>query len=77
MEGTDPMTYTIVIERGDDGGWGGMAPDLPGLLLLADSRDGVIAQAPGAIADYIDSMRESGHPVPEPRCEAVSVEIAP
>ncbi len=71
------MTYTVLIERGDDGGWAGMAPDLPGLLLLGDSREEVVAQAPGAIADYLDSMRDSGHPAPEPRYEAVNVVPAP
>lgn len=71
------MMYTVLLERGDDGGWAGMAPDLPGLLLLGDSREEVVAQAPGAIADYLDSMRDSGHPAPEPRYEAVNVVPAP
>ncbi len=67
------MMYTILLERGDDGGWSGMAPDLPGLLLLGDSREAVIAQAPNVIADYLDAMRDSGFPVPEPRYDAVNV----
>ncbi len=75
------MRYTIVLERGDDGGWGAMAPDLPGLLLLGDSREEVIAQAPDAIADYLDSLRESGLPLPERWPESlgtdeVSVEVS-
>lgn len=60
------MTYILVLERDDKGGWGGMVPDLPGLLILGETREGVIAQAPDVIADYIDAMREVGHPVPEP-----------
>lgn len=71
------MTYTVLLERGDDGGWAGMAPDLPGLLLLGDSREEVVAQAPGAIADYLDAMRDSGYPIPEPRHDAVNVVPAP
>jgi predicted RNase H-like HicB family nuclease len=74
MERTAAVRYTIVLERGDDGGWGAMAPDLPGLLLLGDSRDEVIAQAPDAIADYLDAMREAGFPLPEARHHAVSVD---
>lgn len=69
------MTYTIVLEPGDDGGWAANAPDLPGLLLLGDSRDEVIAQAPAAIADYLDALRESGTPVPVPRTIAAQIEV--
>jgi predicted RNase H-like HicB family nuclease len=76
MEGIS-MTYTVLLERGDDGGWCGMAPDLPGLLLQGDSREEVIAQAPGVIADYLDAMRDSGYPIPEPRHDAVNVVPAP
>ncbi|HEY0394222.1 MAG TPA: type II toxin-antitoxin system HicB family antitoxin [Candidatus Elarobacter sp.] len=53
------MTYTIVLEPGDDGGWGALVPDLPGLVLLGESRADVIAQAPDSIADYLDSLRRA------------------
>ena len=69
------MTYTIVLEDGPDGGWGGLVPDLPGLLLLGDSREEIIAEAPGAILDYLDAMRDSGHPVPHPGRYVVQVEV--
>jgi antitoxin HicB len=69
------MTYTIVLEPGDDGGWGALVPDLPGLLLLGDSREDLIAQAPDAILDYLDSLRDSGQPVPPPRMTAVQVDV--
>jgi len=52
-----------------------MAPDLPGLLLLGETRDDVVAQAPGAIADYLDSLRDAGKPLPEPGEWAVSIEV--
>lgn len=69
------MTFTIVLECGDDGGWGGLVPDLPGLLLLGDSRDEIIAQAPDAILDYIDAVRDSGEPVPQPGRYTAQVEV--
>ncbi len=68
------MRYTILLERGDDG-WGAMSPDLPGLLLLGETRDDVVAQAPGAIADYLDALRDAGKPIPEPGEWAVSIEV--
>jgi predicted RNase H-like HicB family nuclease len=70
------MTYILVLERGDDGGWGGMVPDLPGLLILGETREDVIAQAPDVIADYIDAMREVGHPIPEPGGLAVPIAVS-
>jgi predicted RNase H-like HicB family nuclease len=59
------MTYTVLLEGGDDG-WGGIVPDLPGLLVLGDTRDDVIAQAPDVIADYLDALRDDGDPIPKP-----------
>ena len=58
------MTFTIVFERGDGGGWGGTVPELPGLLLLGDTREALVESAPGAIADYVDALRSTGRPLP-------------
>jgi predicted RNase H-like HicB family nuclease len=43
-----------------------MAPNLPGLVLAADSRDELLAGAPAAIADYIETLRDEQLPIPEP-----------
>lgn len=48
----------IIIEHADDGGWSAIAPELPGLLLAADTREKLLAQAPGAIADHIGALRD-------------------
>ena len=45
--------YPIILERAEDGGWSAIAPDLPGLLLAADTREELLAEAPSAIADYL------------------------
>ena len=58
--------YPIIIEHAADGGWSAIAPDLPGLLLAADTREKLLAQAPGAIADHIEALREQNLPVPSP-----------
>jgi predicted RNase H-like HicB family nuclease len=58
--------YPIILERGHDGGWSAIAPDLPGLLLAADTREELLAKAPGAIADYLDALRDEHLPVPDP-----------
>jgi predicted RNase H-like HicB family nuclease len=58
--------YPIILERADGGGWSAIAPDLPGLLLAADTREELLASAPAAIADHLDALREQNLPVPSP-----------
>jgi predicted RNase H-like HicB family nuclease/predicted RNA binding protein YcfA (HicA-like mRNA interferase family) len=58
--------YPIILERAEDGGWSAIAPDLPGLVLAADTREELLAEAPSAIADYLDALRDEHLPVPKP-----------
>ncbi len=68
--------YPIILERAGDGGWSAIAPDLPGLLLAADTREELLAEAPAAIADHLHALREEGLPVPEPgQVELVQVAV--
>ncbi|MDQ6925407.1 MAG: type II toxin-antitoxin system HicB family antitoxin [Candidatus Eremiobacteraeota bacterium] len=59
------MTYLIVPERSHDGSWWAPAPDLPGLPMYGNARE-ELASAPDAILDYLDAIRDYGHPVPVP-----------
>lgn len=58
--------YPIILERGEDGGWSAIAPDLPGLLLAADTKEDLLAEAPRAIADFLEALKEQNLPVPPP-----------
>jgi predicted RNase H-like HicB family nuclease/predicted RNA binding protein YcfA (HicA-like mRNA interferase family) len=58
--------YPIILERASDGGWSAFAPDLPGLVLAADTREQLLAGAPAAIADHLEALRDEHLPVPEP-----------
>lgn len=69
------MTYTIVFERSEDGGWSGYAPDLPGLLLAADTREELLSQARGAVEDYLEALAERGLPQPPVGEHVVTVEV--
>ncbi len=60
------IAYSIILERAEDGGWSALAPDLPGLLLAADTREELVASAAAAIADHIDALRGQKLPVPLP-----------
>ena len=69
------MTYAMVLERGDDGGWGASFPFLEGLYIFGDSRAEVLKLAPEAILEHLASLRDSGAPVPTNHVEVVEVEV--
>jgi predicted RNase H-like HicB family nuclease len=69
------MKYNIELEQANDGGWSGMIDDLPGLLLMGDTIDALLASAPEAISFYLEDsdkpvQANSFHPL------SVAVEIA-
>jgi predicted RNase H-like HicB family nuclease len=73
---TTTVTYTIIMEPAPGGGWNALVPDLPGLLLAGETKDALLASAPDAILDYVETMRESGNPVPTAATEAAHVTVS-
>lgn len=69
------MQYTIVIEKAH-ANYAAYIPDLPGCVATAPTGQETIAEMRRAIAFHIQSLREHGEPVPEPRCTATVVDIA-
>ncbi|MCY3669916.1 MAG: type II toxin-antitoxin system HicB family antitoxin [Alphaproteobacteria bacterium] len=69
------MRYTIVIEKAP-ANYAAFVPDLPGCVATAPTRQEAIAEIRQAIAFHIQSLREHGEAVPEPRCTATVVDIA-
>ena len=70
-----PMQYTIVIERSPRN-YAAYAPDLPGCIATGATREEAVREMRRAIAFDIESLREHGEPVPEPRCTAAVVDVA-
>jgi predicted RNase H-like HicB family nuclease len=69
--------YLIVIEGNDDAGYSAYAPDLPGCVATAASRDDVEREMRDAIAFHLEGLREAGEPIPEPSgLTAVYVKVA-
>ena len=66
------MQYTIAIERSPRN----YAPDLPGCIATGTTREEAVREMRRAIAFHIESLREHGEPVPEPRCTAAVVDVA-
>jgi predicted RNase H-like HicB family nuclease len=68
-------TYTIIFERGNDGGWGAYAPDLPGLGVVGNTREEAETLIREGIRIHIAGLVEDGLPVPEPSSFAELVSI--
>ena len=58
--------YAVVIERGDEGGYGAYVPALPGCVAVAKTEPQVRKLILEAIELHLKSMREDGDPIPEP-----------
>jgi len=69
------VEYTVVIERAPQN-YAAWVPDLPGCVATADSREGLLEEIREAIGFHIESMREHGEPIPQPRSTAAVVEVA-
>lgn len=64
----------VVIERGDSS-WGAHVPDLPGCVVVGETRDEVIVLVREAIALHIDGLKQAGLPVPKPISEGEFVDV--
>jgi len=65
----------MVLERGEDGGWGASFPELDGLFVVGDTRAEVLDLAPEAIEAYLGELRAAGSPTPRPHADVVAVEV--
>ena len=68
------MRYMVVVEHGPTS-WGAHAPDLPGCIAVAESREEVLRLIREAIEFHIDGLRQDGLPVPPPSSEGEFVEV--
>lgn len=68
------MQYLVVIERGESS-FGAYVPDLPGCIAAAESEAEVRKLIREAIELHIDSLRESGQPVPTPSSSGTVIEV--
>ena len=57
--------YLVAIEH-EAASWGAYCPDLPGVGVVGDTREEVERLVREAIAFYLESLRQSGDPIPEP-----------
>lgn len=58
------LTYRILIEKNEEGGYTVTVPSLPGCITQGDTWDEAIAHAREAIAGYVETLRALGKQVP-------------
>ncbi len=68
------MRYAIIVERSETG-YGAYVPDLPGCVAVAETAPEVLALIREAVAFHVDSMRESGEPIPVPSSRVEYIEV--
>jgi predicted RNase H-like HicB family nuclease len=71
------MRYLVVVEKGPTS-FGAYVPDLPGCVVVGETRDEVLMLIREAIEFHIEGLKQDGQPVPPPSStgEVVDVEAA-
>jgi predicted RNase H-like HicB family nuclease len=68
------MEYLVVLEKGKSS-YGAYVPDLPGCVAAGESRREVLKLIRDAVRLHIETLRESGQPVPEPTSKSDVVRV--
>ena len=61
---TKELSYTVLFDPDEDGGYVVTVPALPGLVTGADTLEEARRMAKDAIIGYLESLRKDGLPVP-------------
>jgi predicted RNase H-like HicB family nuclease len=68
------MRYVVILEQGPTS-YGAYVPDLPGCVAVAESQVEVLELIEEAIQLHVESLRNSGEPVPLPRSHSEYIEV--
>jgi predicted RNase H-like HicB family nuclease len=68
------MRYMVVVERGE-ASWGAHVPDLPGCVVVGETREEALRLIREAIAFHIEGLCQDGLLVPPPTSEGEFVEV--
>lgn len=68
------IRYMVILEEGASS-WGAYVPDLPGCVVVAQSREEAMRLIPEAVALHIQDLRDRGREVPKPISHGHTVEI--
>jgi predicted RNase H-like HicB family nuclease len=68
------MRYAVIVEEGETS-FGAYAPDLPGCVAIAETRDEVLRLIEEAIEFHVEGLRQDDQSIPEPSSSIEYVEI--
>lgn len=68
------MQYLVVVEEGPSS-FGAYVPDLPGCIAAAESKEEVLTLIREAIEFHVESLKETGAPIPPPSSSSELVEV--
>jgi predicted RNase H-like HicB family nuclease len=68
------MEYLVIVEKGKSG-YGAYVPDLPGCVAAGETRREVMKLIREGVALHIESLRESGEPIPPPSSKSEFVKV--
>ena len=68
------MKYAIIIEKGETS-YGAYVPDLPGCVVVAETKKEVITLIQEAVEFHLEGLREDGKPIPQSTSETDVVEV--
>ena len=68
------MEYLVIVEKGKTS-FGAYVPDLPGCVAVGETKDEAMNLIREAIEMHIESLRESGEDVPQPRSVVEKVAV--
>ena len=68
------MRYLVVVEEGPNS-FGAYVPDLPGCIAAGESKEEVLTLIREAIEFHVESLKETGQPIPPPSSSSELVEV--
>lgn len=69
------MKYMVIIEKADEN-FSAYAPDLPGCIAAADTREELVALMKEAVEFHIAEMQDAGEPIPVPTTGIEFVDVS-
>lgn len=67
------MRYMVVIEEGASCGL--YVPDLPGCIVVGETREQVLEPIREAIEFHLEGLQEEGQSIPEPHSSGAIIEV--
>ena len=69
------IRYLVRINKDPDSDWGASVPDLPGCAVVGETKEEAMKLIREAIVLHVESLRETGDPVPEPSATTEYIQV--